>query len=357
METRIVPMFTLSHIKQFQWTLKLRKKVDMAARWDLHIKLRGENLPIKDSWAQGGKADPYVVLRKGHGEVLLGKSSCLSASVWDQFEPPKPGKYMGEANTATWIYNGKNNYQSNTLDPKWPIIIAPLNELCDNSDFTKPIVIDIWDYDFECPNDDFMGFCHISIFEIFVAFLEKKAIPLQPGQDGHKWGGNLIVEGIELLPRENNSKLDPITPTSILHLVCSLGDTKKAQNLIGLRRDLVHEKTAISNFTPLQILLAGNQNKCSQLSPFYPNMGNVTAPENGNHADVVLLLVEANADVFGSGLCPLNLLAQACGDSVHIAAILIEQMKKIESKTTVHIESELQRQCNRLLANLNCRPC
>jgi hypothetical protein len=268
-------------------------------------------LPIKDSYIQGGKADPYVVLRKGHGEVLLGKSSCVSALILEPFEPPKPGEYMGEENMSLWVYNGKNNYQKNTLDPKWPTIVAPLDKLCDDCDFTKPIVIDIWDYDFGCPHDDFMGFCYLSIYDIFVSCLEKKAIPLQPGQDGHKWGGNLIVEGIELRPREGDSKLDPISPNSILHLVCCLGDADKTRYLIGLQngQDLVLERTVKTKFTPLQYV-AASQKSTLLVSP--PKVvqaeANTTRAQAKRGVDIATILIEKMKRIDFKVLCEPALL-------------------------------------------------
>ena len=132
--------------------------------FNLRINMKGTNLPVKDSWLQGGKADPYVVLRKGHGLVGGGEQvSCFGTKTRKSpsrqtFIAPKPGEYMGEENSEFWVYDGKANHQKNTLEPDWPEIVVPLDRLCDDSDLTKPIVIDIWDYDFECPHDDFMGF-------------------------------------------------------------------------------------------------------------------------------------------------------------------------------------------------------
>ena len=96
---------------------------------------------------------------------------------------------MGEENSEFWVYDGKANHQKNTLEPDWPEIVVPLDRLCDDSDLTKPIVIDIWDYDFECPHDDFMGFVMLPIVDLFVSRLKNHPIPLQPGQAGHSWGG------------------------------------------------------------------------------------------------------------------------------------------------------------------------
>jgi hypothetical protein len=190
--------------------------------YDVHIKLRGEDLPIKDSWLQGGKADPYVVLRKGHGFVPYGKSMERKMK---EFKAPEPGVYMGKENQFAWVYNGKEHFQKNNLDPKWPVIVVPLIKLCDGCKITKTIVIDIWDYDFECP-DDFMGFCVLSIFDLFVSFLEKRAIPLQPGKKGHKCGGRLFVDDIELDSKKGDS--DPITPHTLMHLMAAKGDAEGA---------------------------------------------------------------------------------------------------------------------------------
>jgi hypothetical protein len=98
-------------------------------------------LPIKDSWIRGGKADPYVVLRKGHGEVLLESRRASDSSRFQSPENTWAKKTV--QNTASWVYNGKNQYEKNALDPKWPTIIVPLGQqpACDYCDFTKPCAL------------------------------------------------------------------------------------------------------------------------------------------------------------------------------------------------------------------------
>jgi hypothetical protein len=113
----------------FDLFFNLKRLMDFLSGYDIHINLRGEDLPIKDSWIPGGKADPYVVLRRGHGIVVSGKSSCLSASISGEFTLPVPGEYMGDNNESNWVFNGKKDYQKNNLNPEWPMIVAPLSKL------------------------------------------------------------------------------------------------------------------------------------------------------------------------------------------------------------------------------------
>jgi hypothetical protein len=254
------------------------RELDMKlCNYEVHIKLRGEDLPVKDSWIQGGKADPYVVLLKGHGIVEMGKSSCLSASILDEFKVPEPGDYMGDDNESHWVYNGKKHYQKNNLNPEWPTIVAPLSKLCDLGDISKPILIEIWDYDFECPHDDFMGFALISIFDLFVSCIRKCAIPLQPGKAGHKWGGRLFVEDIQLCPRD--SSLDPINTSTLLHLMCAAGDLDKVRLLMDLQ----------SESDPVLAKAAKTQSTALHFAVGLPS---------GCNPSVVRVLLEAKADVF-----------------------------------------------------------
>ncbi len=57
------------------------------------------------------------------------------------------------------MHDGKFQYQSNTLNPVWPEMRIQVLDLCNDGNLHKPFLINVWDYDFECPNDDFMGFC------------------------------------------------------------------------------------------------------------------------------------------------------------------------------------------------------
>jgi hypothetical protein len=152
----------------------------------LVLNLRGVDLPVKDSWIQGGKADPYL---------MFYKNSKNSA-----FQAPNVGEYMGEVDdkNCLCVHNGKDQYQSNTLDPVWPEMRIQVRDLCDGGNLRKPFLINVWDYDFECPNDDFMGFCVVSILDLIKGHVRMEAIPLQPGKAGHKWGGNLFVDRIRI---------------------------------------------------------------------------------------------------------------------------------------------------------------
>ncbi len=105
---------------------------------DLILKLRGKDLPIKDSWIQGGKADPYLLFFKNRSSASL--------------VVPKSGEYMGEVDDKVYrcIFDGKKQFQKNTPDPIWPEICLPARELCDGGKLKFPFLINIWDYDFEC---------------------------------------------------------------------------------------------------------------------------------------------------------------------------------------------------------------
>ncbi len=61
----------------------------------------------------------------------------------------------------------------------------------------------MWDYDTGCLNNDFMGYALISIYEMIEKYLKKESIPLLPGKPGHKWGGELFVDDIEVADKES----------------------------------------------------------------------------------------------------------------------------------------------------------
>ena len=289
------------------------------ASYHLRLTLKGENLPVKDSWIQGGKADPYIVIRKGHGTIFETKSSCCfrQGVKTYQFMAPTDGEYMGEANTATWVYNGKSHYQKNTLNPEWKQVVVPLDKLCDDCDPTKQIVIDIWDYDFECPHDDFMGFVMVSIFDLFVSRLQNQPIPLKPGREGHTWGGHLIVKDIELCPRDEMLPVDKISSNTILHYICAKGDIDKIRLLLG-QPNLVHEKASYSRATPLHVAAA-------------------TRRDEAAYREIIKLLLDFNADPFeanSAAMTPLTLLAKTI-DSASTAIMTIQKMAEDTSKRAV----------------------
>ena len=65
-------------------------------------------------WAAGGKADPFIQLRKAHGIVKTKDGFC-------SFVEPKAGEYMGEQEQLP-LYDGKSSYIRNSLNPKWMAI-------------------------------------------------------------------------------------------------------------------------------------------------------------------------------------------------------------------------------------------
>jgi hypothetical protein len=204
------------------------------SEYELILKLRGKDLPVKDSLIQGGKADPYVLFFKNRNS-----SSPLVV--------PKSGEYMGEVNDKVYqcVHDGKKQYQRNTLDPVWPEITKNVRDLCDDGNIHKPFLINIWDYDFQCPNDDFMGFCVLSIFDLIKANLRREGIPLQPGKAGHKWGGVIFVDEIKL------SQQRPSTVNnSILHLIAEIGDIHALHLLLEWKADV-----NVSNGVMLPFLL------------------------------------------------------------------------------------------------------
>jgi hypothetical protein len=70
--------------------------------FDVHM-LRGEDPPIKYYWLQRSKANPYVVLRKGHGFVLCGKSKGVKKRNLMEFKVPDSEKYIWEEYYSTWV--------------------------------------------------------------------------------------------------------------------------------------------------------------------------------------------------------------------------------------------------------------
>ena len=188
---------------------------------DLLLKLRGKDLPVKDTWIQGGKADPYLIFLKNHtGRPLI---------------IPKSGEYMGEFNERIYlcVHDGKKQFQKNTLDPIWPEVSKPALELSDGGVFDSPFIINIWDYDFECPNDDFMGFCVVSILDLIKANLLQEGIPLEPGKAGHKWGGFLFVDEIKMCRKGNW-----LSENSFLHLAAEQGAIQAMCKLLEWKADV-----------------------------------------------------------------------------------------------------------------------
>jgi hypothetical protein len=194
------------------------------AEYELILKLRGKDLPIKDSWIQGGKADPYLVFLKNRESM-------------SPLVVPKSGEYMGEVDDKIYrcVYDGKKDHQRNTLDPVWPEMTQHVQGLSDNGNLCNPFLINVWDYDFECPNDDFMGFCFVSIFDLIKANLHKEGIRLQPGKDGHKWGGFLFVDEIKF--RDQHEKTSTKN-NSILHLAAERCNIQAVRQLLEWKADV-----------------------------------------------------------------------------------------------------------------------
>jgi hypothetical protein len=279
-----------------------------------------------------------MALLKGHDVVNMGKSSCLSANILDEFKVPEPGDYMGDDNDSHWVYNGKKHHQKNNLNPEWPTIVAPLSKLCDLCDISKPILIDIWDYDFECPHDDFMGFALISIFDLCVSCIRKCAIPLQPGKEGHKWGGRLFVEDIQICPTD--SSLDPINTSTLLHLMSATGDLDKVRLLIGIQ----------SESNPVLVKTAKSQSTALHFAVGQPS---------GCNPSIVRVLLDAKADVFAktvdifaqsefkhtghTPLCFHSLLSKTTEDT-EVADMLIQKMVEIDPNNKVRRSARLNLQ-------------
>ena len=137
---------------------------------------------------------------------------------------PVPGQYMGEKTKSCAVYNGSDHHQKNTLNPSWPPVVIAMHDLCDDGEIYKPILIDFWDHDCQCMNDDFMGYCFLSIHDLFRAHNQKKAIPLKPGKEGHKWGGCVHVE--DILLREEGFDSDSRSSANLLLLTSQTGETE-----------------------------------------------------------------------------------------------------------------------------------
>ena len=47
-------------------------------------------------------------------------------------------------------------------------------DLSESGNLCNPFLINVWDHDFECLNDDFMGFCVVSMIDLIKANLTEK---------------------------------------------------------------------------------------------------------------------------------------------------------------------------------------
>jgi hypothetical protein len=72
----------------------------------------------------GGKSDPFILVRKAHGRVKGSSGDLID------FVEPVPKKYMGSTDKASLLYNGEEDYCSNTLDPVFKTVeISDLKRL------------------------------------------------------------------------------------------------------------------------------------------------------------------------------------------------------------------------------------
>jgi hypothetical protein len=62
----------------------------------------------------GGKADPFLVIRKAHGMVKGAGGSLV------KFVDPVPNKYMGLQNPESLLYDGAKEHCKKTLNPIFP---------------------------------------------------------------------------------------------------------------------------------------------------------------------------------------------------------------------------------------------
>jgi len=162
----------------------------------------------------------------------------------------------------------------------------------------------------------------LPIVDLFVSRLKNHPIPLQPGQAGHSWGGQLIIEDIEVLPEKETSQLDPITLNTILHYICAKGDVERTRLILGIgyQPNPVHEKTKNTMATPLHFAAC-------------------VGDKEEERKAIIKMLLEANADPFERNklqMTSLGLLAFTRNNRC-IADMIIDKMAENRSKAQVRI--------------------
>jgi hypothetical protein len=161
----------------------------------MSLKLRGNDLPVKDSGLLGGKSDPFFEIRPAFGAP--GGITYVSPNKDSRGNDLPKRSYEGKHQTRPFV---KSEVVLNQLNPSWKTILIELNELILNNDggftidLSKKVLIDVWDWD-RGGDCDFMCYCEVSLLELIDAVKSKAPLPLLPPPEGHEQNvGRLYVD-------------------------------------------------------------------------------------------------------------------------------------------------------------------
>ena len=217
--------------------------------YEMHLKIKGANFPVKDSVLMGGKADPYIRLWTGDPRDLRRLTKHVDKELHtEHMGTDREGKVkLGEMHSSGFrlLYDGVAEAQKNTLDPNFPTFKVQVDHACIDSDITSPIksiLIEFWDFDGAGMRPDFMGFiviapCQLCLYNYSYQFacdfnvvsspIDPSSellfggrfggggpIPLVKGAKGHTWSGSVQIENVKLMKGETE------TPSSEIFDLC-----------------------------------------------------------------------------------------------------------------------------------------
>lgn len=176
----------------------------------LSLKLRGNDLPIKDEGILGGKSDPYYEIRPAFGPGYVTPNHDVNG------RPLATRVYAGKHSDKAFL---KSDVVKNELNPRWKTHLLDLTELCHLNgrgglvDLNKRVLIDVWDKDMNA--DDFMCYLEVSLQELVDAAESKAPLYLQAPPEGSKQSvGRLYVDKAvvgfpEVQVRDNRGAASP----------------------------------------------------------------------------------------------------------------------------------------------------
>ncbi len=185
--------------------------------YDMHLKLKGANFPVKDSALMGGKSDPYIRLWTGNPQDLLRLAKPVDEEKHTEHmgtDRERKVKLRGmDSSGVRLLYDGIDQVEKNTLDPTFKEIKIRVDDACIDSDVSstsKSILIEFWDYDGVGMRPDFMGFVVVAPCELIKCATKKEKLSLVKGAKGHKWSGTLEIEALTFKKEDSEESLDKL---------------------------------------------------------------------------------------------------------------------------------------------------
>ena len=186
------------------------------------LKLRGNDLPVKDHGLMGGKSDPFWELRPAFGSP--GGMPYVSPNKDSRGNDLPKRNYEGKHQTQPFV---KSEVVTNELNPSWQTMLIELNELMEGTvvDLNKSVLIDVWDWD-RGGDSDFMCYREVKLQELMDAAKSKAPLPLMPPPEGHQQNvGRLYVDRAiigypEVLIRASTSKEEKKTSEGLVIRNC-----------------------------------------------------------------------------------------------------------------------------------------